>query len=156
MKKTLLVAGIILSLGLGTASAQKNASGFDYSTAVGVKFYPGAISLKHFLNDKNALEGLAYFFNKGMRITALYEIHNNITSIGGLRWYVGPGAHVAFYNNKYYGGATLVGVDGVIGLDYKFKDAPLNISLDWQPAFDFGDGAGFTRSWGGLGIRYVL
>ncbi len=156
MKRKLLMAGLILCMGFGTVSAQKNSSSFDYSTAVGVKFYPGGITLKHFLNDKHALEGIAYFWNRGTRITGLYEIHNQITSIGGLRWYVGPGAHVAFYSNKYYGGATYVGIDGVLGLDYKFKEIPLNISLDWQPAFEFGDGAGFSGSWGGLGIRYVL
>ncbi len=156
MKRKFLMAALIVLLGMGSAQAQRKSSDFDYSTAVGVKFYPGGITLKHFLNDKNAVEGIAYFWNRGTRITGLYEIHGNITSIGGLRWYLGPGAHVGFYSNKYYGGATYVGIDGVLGLDYKFKDLPLNLSLDWQPSFEFGDGAGFSGSWGGLGIRYVL
>lgn len=156
MKRKLIIAGIVLCLGIGAANAQRNNSDFNYSTAIGVKFYPTGVTLKHFIKGKNALEGIAYFWNRGTRITGLYEIHNDVTSIGGLRWYVGPGAHVGFYNKKYYGGSTYVGVDGVLGLDYKFKDIPFNVSIDWQPSLEFGDGAGFSGSWGGLALRYVL
>jgi hypothetical protein len=129
----------------------------DYKTAIGVKFYPTGITLKHFISPKNALEGIGYFFNYGARITGLYEIHGNINNAGGLKWYVGPGAHIGFYNNKY-GGATAIGVDGVLGLDYKIKSAPLNFSIDWQPSIEFGNGFnnGFSGNWGGIAIRYVL
>lgn len=157
MKKKLLTAAIILLVGIGSATAQDNVGSQDYKTAIGVKFYPGAISVKHFVSDKNAIEGLGYFFNYGTRITGLYEIHGDINNAGGLKWYIGPGAHLGFYSNKY-GGATSVGVDGVLGLDYKFRDAPINLSLDWQPSFEFGNkyNNGFNGNWGGLGIRYVL
>ena len=138
-------------------SAQSNIGSSDYTTALGVKFYPGAISLKHFVSDDNALEGIAYFWNRGSRITGLYEIHRDLDNAGGLKWYIGPGAHVGFYSNKYYaGGGTYIGVDGVIGLDYKIKNAPINLSLDWQPSFEFGDGARFSGNWGGFAIRYVF
>lgn len=156
MKKKLITAAIILIISLGSASAQSNVGSQDYKTAIGVKFYPGAITVKHFVSDKNALEGIGYFWNRGARITGLYEIHNDIQNASGLRWYIGPGAHLGFYNNKYYAGGTYIGVDGVLGLDYKIKSAPLNFSLDWQPSFEFGEGAGFNGNWGGLSIRYVL
>jgi hypothetical protein len=32
----------------------------------------------------------------------------------------------------------------------------LNLSLDWQPSFDFGGNSGFNGGFGGLGVRYVL
>ncbi|MBS1496251.1 MAG: hypothetical protein JSU03_08530 [Bacteroidetes bacterium] len=148
---------IILLLSVTVANAQSNVGSQDYKTAIGVKFYPGALSVKHFVSDKNALEGLGYFYNYGARITGLYEIHGDIKNAAGLKWYIGPGAHVGFYNSKY-GGATSVGIDGVLGLDYKFKEAPINLSLDWQPSFEFGNkyNNGFNGNWGGLGIRYVL
>lgn len=155
MKKILLLCMLCLMGVFPAATAQKNITSQDYRTALGVKFYPGAVSLKHFIKDKKAVEGLGYFWSRGMRITALYELHYDIGNAEGLRWYVGPGAHIGFYNNKYYGGGSYLGVDGVIGLDYKFKGAPINASIDWQPTFEFGDGAGFV-SWGGLGIRYVF
>jgi len=140
-----------------TASAQKSRSysSTSYKTALGVKFYPGAISLKHFVNDQAALEGLGYFWDRGFRITGLYEIHGNINGAPGLKWYIGPGAHVGFYNNKWGGGSSF-GVDGVLGLDYKINVAPINLSLDWQPSFEFGDGRGFTGNWGGFAIRYTF
>ena len=144
---------------LKNVSAQKGTSyntSDSYKTAVGVKFYPGSLTIKHFINANTALEGIAYFYN-GVRVTGLYEIHGNINDVNGLRWYVGPGAHVGFYNTKYGGGSS-IGIDGVLGLDYKFKGAPLNVSLDWQPSFEFGNnyGNGFTGNWGGLAIRYTL
>lgn len=130
--------------------------GHSYRTALGVKVWDGAgISLKHFVNDKGALEGIAYFWGNGMRITGLYEIHYGFVDAPGLKWYIGPGAHVGFYDNKNGDGA-FIGIDGVIGLDYKINRAPLNLSLDWQPSFEFGDNRGFTGSWGGLGIRYTF
>ena len=156
MKKKLMIAGIIMMLGAGAAQAQRNVSSQSYKTALGVKFYPGAVSLKHFVDDKAAVEGLGYFWNRGFRITGLYEIHGNINNAPGLKWYIGPGAHIGFYDKAYYDGRTTVGVDGVLGLDYKFKGAPINMSLDWQPSFEFGDGAGFNGNWGGLAIRYVF
>jgi hypothetical protein len=133
-----------------------SASGSDYTTALGVKVWDGGgITLKHFFNEKNAGELIGYFWNRGVRFTGLYEIHGDINGVEGLKWYVGPGAHIGFYNTKY-GGGGFIGIDGVLGLDYKFNAAPINISLDWQPSFEFGDNRGFVGSWGGLGIRYTF
>lgn len=154
--KTLLVLFIAIFLTVTTVTAQTNTSS-DYKTAIGIKFYPTGATLKHFISDKNALEAIGYFFNYGARITGLYEIHGNISNAGGLKWYVGPGVHVGFYNNKY-GGGTAIGIDGVLGLDYKINAAPINLSIDWQPSLEFGNGFnnGFTGNWGGIAIRYTL
>ena len=159
MKKIIIVGIVFLVVATLSVSAQKGTSyntSDSYKTAIGVKFYPGSLTIKHFINNNTALEGIAYFFN-GVRITGLYEIHGNINDVNGLRWYVGPGAHVGFYNTKYGGGSS-IGIDGVLGLDYKFRGAPINVSLDWQPSFEFGNnyGNGFTGNWGGLSIRYTL
>jgi hypothetical protein len=156
MKKQLIAVGIILLTGIGAVSAQSNVTSQEYKTALGVKFYPGAVTLKHFIKPTAALEGIGYFWNRGSRITGLYEFHGDINGAPGLKWYVGPGAHVGFYNSKYGGGSSF-GVDGVLGLDYKFKGAPINVSADWQPSFEF-NGAydGFSGNWGGLAIRYVF
>lgn len=156
MKKVFIAISILMIISF-SANAQNNIESQDYSTAVGVKFYPGAITVKHFLDEKSAVEGLLYFSNYSTRITGLYELHFDIANAPGLKWYVGPGVHIGFYNHKY-GTGTSVGIDGVLGLDYKIKGAPLNLSLDWQPAFEFGNryGNGFSGSWGGLAIRYVF
>lgn len=157
MRKIFYLVVLVTVLMATTATAQKSRSysSTSYKTALGAKFYPGAISLKHFVNDQVALEGLGYFWDRGFRITGLYEIHGNINGAPGLKWYVGPGAHVGFYNTKWGGGSSF-GVDGVLGLDYKINVAPINLSIDWQPSFEFGDGRGFTGNWGGFAIRYTF
>lgn len=153
MKKITTSIIIILILSITSSFAQDNSS--SYSTAVGVKIYPGSISVKKSIDGNKYIEGLAAFWNKGFRATALLEFHNDFNNAPGLRWYYGAGAHLGFYNSKNYNGSTLIGIDGVLGLDYKISGAPLNISLDWQPSFEFGNGTGF-EGWGGLGIRYTF
>ena len=160
MNKLILIGFVVLFIYGSGVNAQNRTSynsSSNYSTAIGVKFYPGAISVKHFINDNTALEGLGYFWSKGVRITGLYEIHGDINSVSGLKWYIGPGAHVGFYDSKYGGGSS-IGVDGVLGLDYKLVGAPINLSADWQPSFEFGnrDENGFIGNWGGFSIRYTL
>lgn len=155
MKKIfmLLLAG---SLSVTFLQAQnRGTSNSSYTNALGVKVWDGGgLSFKHFFNT-NAGELIGYFWTQGVRITGLYEFHFPISGAAGLKWYVGPGVHIGFYNTKY-GDGSFAGIDGVIGLDYKFNAIPLNISLDWQPSFEFGDNRGFVGSWGGLGVRYTF
>jgi hypothetical protein len=137
-------------------SASSQAMGTTYKNALGVKIWDGAgITFKSFGASKNAVEVIGYFYKSGTRITGLYEIHNNISGTPGLKWYVGPGAHVGFYNTKF-GNGTFAGIDGVLGLDLKINKAPINLSIDWQPSYEFGDSRGFVGSWGGVGIRYAF
>ena len=157
MKKILLLMSIFFMAAASLVAQKVNstATSATYKTAVGVKFYPGAISFKQFVSNNNAIELLGYFRNYGARITGLYEIHGNISNAGGLKYYVGPGAHVSFYSSKVGGGGS-VGIDGVLGLDYKVPSAPINLSLDWQPSFDFKSLDGFISDWFGIAIRYTI
>jgi hypothetical protein len=149
----LFIIAATLFISISVAAQSK---GRTYTTAIGVKVLDGGgITLKHFLNKKDALEGIGYFWNRGSRITGLYELHFDISGAPGLKWYIGPGIHLGFYNTKN-GGGSWVGIDGVLGLDYKINNAPLNLSLDWQPSFEFGNNRGFTGNWGGFGIRYTF
>ena len=162
MKKQIILSVLTLVIFITTATAQSK--GRTYTTALGVKILDGAgITLKHFISEQDALEGIGFFWSHGTRITGLYELHYDINGAPGLKWYVGPGVHLGFYNNKYengynskYGSGTFAGIDGVLGLDYKINNAPLNLSLDWQPSFEFGTGRGFTGNWGGFGVRYTF
>ena len=159
MKKIIFTSMLISAIYI-TAHAQT--MGSEYKTAVGIKFYPTGVSLKSFTRPNIALEGLGYFWDYGFRFTGLYEIHGDITGAEGLKWYAGPGAHIGFWNetwkNKYpdRDNGVAIGVDGVLGLDYKFKGAPINISLDWQPSFTFVGYNYFEGGWGGLGVRFTF
>jgi hypothetical protein len=157
MKKMAWAVSLLFcSLMVQAQSRSTNSTG--YQTALGLKIWNGGgITLKHFIASDRAVEGIGYFYNRGIRLTGLYEIHGDLSGAPGLRWYVGPGAHLGFYNDKYYDeNKVVIGIDGVLGLDYKFNTAPINLSLDWQPSFEFADDLGFNGNWGGLGIRYTF
>jgi len=158
--RKLLLASLIIFGSIVSNGQSKSTNSSSYNTALGVKFYPGAITLKHFFNGtNNAGELIGYFWNRGFRLTGLYEIHGNINGAPGLKWYIGPGAHIGFYDyytRNYHIDGTYFGIDGVLGLDYKFNGAPINVSVDWQPSFEFQDDLGFYGGWGGIGIRYTF
>jgi hypothetical protein len=154
--RKIFVSGLALFAVYSLQAQSRSDKGYSYTTALGVKVWDGGgISLKHFFDDKHAGEVIGYFWYRGVRFTGLYEFHFDINGAPGLKWYAGPGAHVGVYNTKY-GDGGFIGIDGVLGLDYKFNIAPINISLDWQPSFEFGADRGFVGNWGGLGIRYTF
>jgi hypothetical protein len=160
MKKVLTVLLVIGSL-MFTQLLHGQAMGSDYRTALGVKFYPGGITIKHFTQSDRALEGIAYFHSYGFRFTGLYEIHGDINGAPGLKWYVGPGAHIGAWNSDWADkyperdGGLQIGIDGVLGLDYKINAAPINLSLDIQPFFNIANYAYFDV-WGGFAVRYTF
>lgn len=158
MKKQILIALMLLAT-LKSFAQQNNGS--SYTTALGVKIYPGAVSVKHFLKSHQAIEGLGFFTKDMVRFTGLYEIHNQLGSVEGLQWYIGGGGHFGFGNDGWQdigvrAEGFSMGIDGVLGIDYKIKGAPLNLSFDWQPSFVLVSQPNFQGGWGGLGIRYTF
>lgn len=157
--KQLLFSMTLLWMGI-TANAQNK--GTDYQTALGVKVYPGAVSVKHFIGNGRAIEGLGYISSDGFRLTGLYELHYPIASVEGLQWYVGGGGHIGIWSENWKNrfpnrsGGLAIGIDGVLGLDYKIKGAPLNLSFDWQPSFNIIGYNYFEGGWGGLAVRYTF
>src|SRR5882757_913794 len=122
----LLAAGCLFN----SASAQ------DYKVAIGVRFssasptLSNSVSVKYFMDESNAVEGLVYFGNR-FGIGGLYEKHQLIGATPAFKWFYGGGGYVGFQD-----GQTWLGPTGVVGLDYKFQNAPLNLSLDWKPELD--------------------
>lgn len=161
MKKVIFLAAVLFSA-IVSQSQPKINTGSDYRTALGIKFWPGGITIKHFVNDNRALEGLGYFWTHGFRFTGLYEFHGDINDAPGLKWYAGPGAHIGAYNEVWYHGGhyyddgdVSLGIDGVVGLDYKISGAPINLSLDFQPSLELLSQPYFSVC-GGLAIRYTF
>ena len=133
-----------------------------YQKAIGVKMYPSAISYKSFLTDTKAIEALGYFTLDGFRATVLIEKYSPFANTDQLSWYIGYGGHLGLWseewkkNNPTHDAGIALGVDGVLGLDYKIKNAPLNLSLDWQQSFNIVGSSYFESGWAGLGIRYTF
>jgi len=170
--------------------AQKNDSKNDsgeqeYKTGIGVRLggLTSGITVKHFVNPTSAIEGILGFGYRSFVITGLYEKHNYISTAPGLKWLYGLGAHIGFfryggyyYRVKYNYGpgnhgyvyyveypgntATVGGIDFILGMDYKFRNAPFNIGLDIKPFFDFYSGPYGSGPYGyfdgALSIRFAF
>ena len=163
MKKLIFIFALLIACCFA-AQAQ------DYKSAIGLRFgYPTSISFKHFISEPGAIEVFAgtarrSSFYRWTNLGAMYQHHSAISGADGLKWYVGGGAAVYFWNydsglarrDDY--GSTSLGVMGALGLDYKFADIPLNLSADWVPTLFLGDGylSTFGAGYGAFSARYTF
>lgn len=161
MKKIVLLFAIIAAFGaMNQASAQGN-----YDKAIGLRFgVPLAASFKFFVSDPGAIELYAGYRNYSIgynyfNLGAMYQYHKSISGVDGLSWYFGGGASVWFFSYDFATDAngTGIAINGVLGLDYTFDGAPINLSVDWMPTFLLtGYGDGFAGGYGALSARYIL
>lgn len=146
-------AALLVSTTEVKAQGYKNAIGGRFGEANGVSFKTG-------LNKNAMLELIANFrSNKNVdyfRITGLYEVYNPINGAEGLSWYYGGGATLGSVKVKGYDGDLYLGANGVIGLDYKFRGAPINLSLDWIPTLQLTPDTDFYSGDIGLGVRFTF
>ncbi|HDR51762.1 MAG TPA: hypothetical protein ENN90_09135 [Mariniphaga anaerophila] len=135
----------------------------DYNTGIGVRGgLSNGLTVKHFIGSNTALEGILSTRWQGFNITGLYEIHANAFDTPRLNWYYGFGGHIGFWDgykgHPWFndGTYTIIGIDGIIGIEYNIEPIPFNISLDWKPGFNI---IGYTGFWGdelALSIRYIF
>ena len=161
MKK--FIASIALFVAIGAAS---NISAQDYKTALGIRLSSSqamvnnSVSIKHFLNEKTAIEGLLSFGDP-LSIGALVEIHKPLGGTSGIKWFYGGGAYLGFVKktNTETGHTSTdpnFGGMGVLGLDYKFANIPLNLSLDWKPELNLVTDINFEPAAVGFTARFTF
>jgi hypothetical protein len=128
----------------------------DYRLGLGIRLSNSTPTLnnsfsgKYFITDRSAVEGLVSFGSR-FGVGALLEIHQPFASASGLRWFYGAGAYVGWQDSETYLGPT-----GVLGLDYKFTNAPINLSLDWKPELDIIPDINFVPDAFALTVRFTL
>jgi hypothetical protein len=157
MKKIIITCLILFCL-VSISNAQ------DYNTGIGARLgFDQGVTIKHFVSEKSALEFLLATRWRGVDITGLYEVHNQAFNEERLKWYFGFGAHVGFWNGDNTRGwgdpgvsYTVVGLDAILGLEYSFSEAPINIGIDWKPVYNFSGYSGFWADGGALSIRYIF
>lgn len=149
MKKNLLLLSIVMFFSYASQAQ-------EYKTAVGVRLGPNSpaiapgFTVKHFLTEKNALEGIVGL-NSGIGVCGLYEWYFPVTTVEHLQWFAGAGAYAA-YRDK----TSFIGGAGIVGVDYKFPDIPLNISIDWKPELNIIESVGFEASGVGFSARFTF
>ena len=162
MKRIVLFT--IFSVGcIAGASAQADDAGVqrtdvpgpNYRLGLGVRLsnstptLNNSITGKYFVTDRSAVEGIISFGSR-FGIGGLLEIHRP-TNIEGLKWFYGAGAYVGFENSDTYLGPT-----GILGIDYKFTNVPVNLSLDWKPELDIIPDINFVPDAFALSVRFTL
>ena len=167
IKVTGYILPVLFTVLLPLYSYSQSGSG-DYKTAGGIRlgFYPG-ITVKHKLEKSAALEGILSSRYNGLIITGLYEIQApafTSTDLRGFQWYYGGGAHIGTFgtgsyknrNGVLYSTTTFtLGVDFILGLEYKMEEIPFLIGLDIKPFFDLvNPGRGYWDS--ALSFRYIF
>ncbi len=144
---------LVIFCGYFIANAQ------DYNTGIGLRGgFSNGITIKHFVTSKAAFEGIIASRWRGLELTGLYEIHGRAFNTERLKWFVG--FWDGNYTHKYWGDSgtsyTVIGIDGILGLEYSFVEVPINIGLDWKPAFNFYGHSGFWADGGAFSIRYIF
>jgi hypothetical protein len=143
---------VILALFISQADAQENIkqAGFRFGNTTG---FTGRI-----ITENNfAFEGILGFRNGGLQVYGLFEARKPLylNRVDNMFLYFGGGAHIGFVrwneydqyydpynNNNYYGdyydyhiGAAF-GIDGIIGMEYAFSNAPISLAVDFKPFFE--------------------
>lgn len=163
MKKTLfnlLFLGVIICFG-------KAANAQSYQTAAGVRFsYESGPSIKYFTSPTVAIEAVLGFRTKGAVVTGLFEIHQTAFNVAELKFYYGAGAHLGYVgsgvyrinnsdNRLYSNSSPLLGVDGVIGLEYLLPNTPIAVNVDLDPRIEIFRGSIFNLT-PSIGIKYAF
>ena len=146
----------------------------DRSTGIGIRLggLNSGLTIRQFVSSNTAFEGLLNFGYRSFVITCLYEKHFPIEGSEGLAWFIGGGAHLGFfrYGGTYYAykrngniyyvdqvnnNHTVGGLDAILGLNYKIKNAPIDLSLDIKPFVDFFE---FPTGYfdGGFSFRFIF
>lgn len=156
MKKYILT--LVLFLSIASLSYAQ-----EYQTALGLRGgFSNGVTVKHFIGEKSAVEGIFTTRWSGVNVTGLYEIHKwRAFDVNRLNWYYGFGGHIGFWDGSRdpWDGSSnymVIGADLILGLEYNFEEIPINLSVDWKPAFNIIGASGFWPDAGAFSARYMF
>lgn len=121
----------------------------------------------------NGYEYRTHYLNNAFGVQVHYLIHKDLglAEIPGLDWYYGVGGQLRSYNVDYEyrirrgnGWETTrdrvtdidLGVDGIIGLEYSWREVPLTVFLDVNLLVEIVDSPFVLYLQGGTGVRYYF
>ncbi len=138
----------------------------DYRYAVGLRAgETSGITFKFPVRNAMNVELIAGFWTDWINLTALLEKNAPAFNVEGMNWYYGGGGHLSLLTNdvrnhgRYYnrGEDFAIGIDGIVGLEYKIPPIPLAISLDLKPLIEvYRNGDVYVGIDPGLGIKFTF
>ena len=86
----------------------------------------------------------------GVGIDALWDFIYQPLGEEAFNWYVGAGPYMQIDDPFWFG------VAGEIGLEYRFKGAPVAIGVDWRPKLSIVESTDLHFEGFGFNLRYVF
>src|SRR3954469_17385147 len=125
----------------------------DYKMGIGIRISSNdaivnhSLSFKYFFRTKTSVEALLSLPDP-VALGLLVEQHEPLKN-QAFKWFYGGGLYVAFTG-------TYVGLQGVLGLDYRVPSLPLTFSIDWKPEINLAKEFTFEPAAIGLSARFVF
>jgi len=143
MMKKILVLCTILSL---SSLAQAQEVGVRFGEIVGGNVaIDGVFSAGEFSRIHADVS-----FGHGVGVEALWDMIYRPLGAEGFYWYVGVGPYL------FLGDPFQLGVSGELGIEYRFKDAPIVLGADWRPTLRIVEHTDMLWDRAGFNIRYVF
>jgi hypothetical protein len=142
MKRLLTILGLLLIC----AAANAQELGIRFGDVVGNDVALDAV----FSTGKFSRIHADVSFGTGVGLEALWDFVYRPLSEESLYWYAGAGASMLI-DDPFF-----LGVNGEIGLEYRFNGVPVSLSLDWRPVFYLIEDTDFRADGFGLNVRYVF
>jgi hypothetical protein len=162
MRRNLIILLFYMSAA-GLAAGQSLTG--NYRTGIGLRTgETSGVAVKFNAQKAASIEIIAGIWSDWLSLTGLYEKNVPAFNIEGMRWYYGGGGHVAFQtdtfnNGRYYdrGDDFALGIDGIVGLEFKIPPIPFAVSLDIKPFLEiYNNGDVFMAIDPGLGIKFTF
>jgi hypothetical protein len=149
MRKSFVLMLLVLSL-VSVVMAEEGKFGIGV-----ILGEPTGLSMKMLMSKTTAIAGaLAWSFSGAGYLDShadylCYKYDLIKVKKGELPVYFGPGVHIGF------GSSILLGIRGVVGMDYIFSNAPWDIFIEVVPILELipGTGLGFNTA---IGTRYFF
>ena len=153
--------------------------GQEYKNSAGLRLgKTDGLSYKRFMSDNGAVEFLLGWggYDNGLKVYTTYQWHEKIPAhfTENLYLYWGVGGHIGYIRptttRYYYEDDTsivsetekrtyyAIGVDGIIGLEYRIYTVPMTVSMEVKPYFEY-YGLRYTqfRFWDfGFTVKYIF
>lgn len=143
MKRYLIIVFLLLS------GHVLFAQGYTQSLGIRAAWISPGIEYRYYNSDIHSFRGILTLRNRGVQVHGLTEFYQyDLFSFSyQLVFFYGAGIHVGFEswdeviinNNQRFStvhSSFLAGLDGVIGLEYLFYEAPVKIGFEVKPFFD--------------------
>ena len=170
MKIYIIAILIVCSL---TSQAQQKAPGLPavenlqdfYRTGIGIRVgWPiAAITFKHFIQKRTALELIAAPQFGGASLTALLEVHHSARR-DGVYWYYGVGVDAGSFDGDFYEdyegkkfdkpSVTTLGIAAIVGIEKNIHETPFSIAIDVKPRVGVYNRGGSIIE-GALSLKYI-